>query len=58
MTGNEATGLLVSAVTSAYLATHSALVAGTVAAAFVLMKITDDRDQSLGHGYTAEEKRS
>jgi hypothetical protein len=48
MTGNEITGLLVSAVTSAYLATQSTVVAGLVAAAVVVFKITDDQDRSLG----------
>ncbi|GIE99807.1 hypothetical protein [Paractinoplanes rishiriensis] len=64
MTTNEAATLLVSAVTSAYLATQSAAVAGTVAAAVILLKITDDQDESFIHRCArhmpagAEEKRS
>jgi hypothetical protein len=64
MTHGEATALLVSAITSTYLATQSAVVAGTAAAAVILLKITDCRGESLGHAESrrtvagAEEERS
>ncbi|MET0425590.1 MAG: hypothetical protein ABW046_17105 [Actinoplanes sp.] len=47
---NDTAGILLSSVTAAYLATQSVVVSGTVAAAVILLSITDDHRGSLING--------
>jgi hypothetical protein len=49
----EPAGLLASSITAAYLATHSAVVAATVAIAVSFSMITGDHHQSLHSGHCA-----